>query len=352
MRFSGVMHLRLGRVLATNTFCLLVYFVACNPAGAQQPNSFRVLHIMSYHTPWKWTDDQFRGFRDGLAGLDVEYKVFEMDTKRNSSAEWKKRKGTEARELIDQWKPDLVYLNDDNAQEYVTRYYIDSSIPFVFSGVNEEPEVYGFVGSRNITGVLEHEHSLQTLRLLRTLDPTIKTIAVIVDDGPTWPKVIARMRERITRVPDLDLEVVSWDVIRTFQEYKDKVTEYQDSVDAIGTLGIFTYKDDEGNNVPYSEVLRWTVEHSRLPDFSFWADRVDYGTLCVVGVSGFAQGKEAGEIARRILVDGVSPSAIPMQPTMVGEPLVSLARLRKLGLQTRSTPLLSSRVIETFSWDR
>ena len=45
---------------------------------------FRILHIMSYHSPWGWTDDQFAGFKDALGSLDIEYNVFQMDTKRNS----------------------------------------------------------------------------------------------------------------------------------------------------------------------------------------------------------------------------------------------------------------------------
>ena len=80
---------------------------------------WRILHVMSYHSPWKWTDDQFNGFRAALRGLDIKYKVFQMDTKRKSTEIWKQTIGKKARDLIDAWKPDLVYTNDDIAQEYV-----------------------------------------------------------------------------------------------------------------------------------------------------------------------------------------------------------------------------------------
>ena len=50
--------------------------------------TFKVLHVMSYHAEWKWNIDQFNGFKDGLNGLNVEYQVVEMDTKRHSSPEW------------------------------------------------------------------------------------------------------------------------------------------------------------------------------------------------------------------------------------------------------------------------
>ena len=50
---------------------------------AQQVNlptkQFKILHIMSYHSPWKWTDDQLRGFKYALRDLNVEYKVYQMD---------------------------------------------------------------------------------------------------------------------------------------------------------------------------------------------------------------------------------------------------------------------------------
>lgn len=312
---------------------------------------FRVLHIMSYHTPWEWTEDQFDGFREPLQGLDIEYKVFEMDTKRRSSDAWKERVGREARDLIDAWKPDLVYTNDDYAQQYVTRHYLNREIPFVFSGVNADPEDYHFVGSRNVTGVLEQEHFVETVRFLRQLVPGISRIAVIVDDDPTWTGVVRRMQQKLAL--DLpDIEIAHWDVVDTYSDYRQKIRRYQDTVDAVGLLGIHAFKDHEGNNVPWQTVLRWTAENSILPDFSFWKDRVRYGTLCVVYVSGYQQGLAAGRIARGILADGKKPSDFPMVPTVKGQPIMSLARARQLGISVDSTTLLTVKVVQRFAWDQ
>src|SRR5512147_264490 len=96
----------------------------------------KVLHIMSYNSPWEWTDDQLRGFKEALKELDVEYQVFQIDTKCNSTEVAKEKAGWEARRLIEDWKPDLVYTTDDNAQKYVASHYVNREIPFVFSGVN------------------------------------------------------------------------------------------------------------------------------------------------------------------------------------------------------------------------
>lgn len=314
-------------------------------AGAK----WKILHIMSYHAPWKWTDDQLAGFKDALKGLNIEYKVFQMDTKRKSQEEWKQQIGKEARDLIDSWKPDLVYTNDDNAQEYVVKYYVNKPTPFVFSGVNAPPQKYGFTGSSNVTGVMEQEHFVESVRLLKQISPDIKRVGVIVDEGATWAGVIERMKQALHRLPDV--EFVSWDVIPTYEKFRQRILEYQTEVDAIALLGIFTYKDRNGENVPYKEVLRWTAENSRLPDFSFWKDRIAHGTLCTVTVSGYEQGLAAGKIARGILVDGKSPSSFPMQPTVKGEPVVSLARANKLGIKIKTGILLSAQVFKEFSWE-
>ncbi len=332
------------------TVCICFYSSHVWASGdTSHSKKYKILHIMSYHSPWKWTDDQFAGFKEALKDVDVEYKVFQMDTKRNSSKKWKETVGRQARELIESWRPDLVYTNDDNAQEYVVKYYVNSDTPFVFSGVNADPGEYGFDGSLNVTGILEQEHFVESVELLKMGVPDIRKIAIVLDEGRTWPGVMRRMKEKLDQLPDI--EIVSWDVIHSFAEYKQKIQSYQDNVDAIGLLGIFTFKGGDGQNVPYEEVLRWTAENSRLPDFSFWKDRIFFGTLCTVTVSGYEQGLAAGKIAHGILVDQRSPASFTMKPTVKGEAVISLARANHLGIPFKSSILLSAEIIESFSWN-
>jgi ABC-type uncharacterized transport system substrate-binding protein len=241
--------------------------------------------------------------------------------------------------LIDSWKPDLVYTTDDYAQQYVVRHYVNQKLPFVFSGVNACPAVYGFVGSSNVTGVLEEEHFVETVKLLQQIAPGVKKIAVIYDDDPTWPPVLARMKKNLPQLPGID--IISWDLINTFEEFKQRLAQLQTQADAIGLLGIFAFKDDQGQNVSYKTVCRWVMEHSKLPDFSFWEDRVNYGTLCAVNVSEYEQGYAAGLMARGILAEGRSPASFPMKPTVKGVPMLNLVRARKLGLNIKTGVLLS-----------
>ena len=114
--------------------------------------------------------------------------------------------------------------------------------------------------------------------------------------------------------------------------------------------GIFALKDEQGQNVPYQQVQRWVVENSRLPDISFWIDRVFHGVLASVTVSEREQGLAAGRLARSILVDGAAPGSLPMTPTVKGHPVINLSRAEQLGINVRSSLLLSSEVVRGFQW--
>jgi len=319
------------------------------PQPVQPARRFKVLHVMSYHSPWKWTDDQFRGFKDALRGLDVQYEVFQMDTKRQSSEQWKLKVGVQAKEVVEAWKPDLVFTGDDNAQQYFAKHYVNTDIHFVFCAVNAEPEKYGFAGSKNVTGVLERVHFMQTVRLLKQMVPTIRKIAIVTDTGKMWVPMMERLKRSESKLPQ-GIEVESYYVLKTFEEYKKTVKDCEGKVDALGLLGVFEFKDENGANVTLEQVERWTVENSSLPDFAFWKDRVDKGTLCAVTVSGFAQGQEAGKIARGILVEGRSPSSYPIRTTEKGIPIVNLARAKKLNLKPESSVLLTAEVVTKFPW--
>ncbi|WP_199873140.1 ABC transporter substrate-binding protein [Ideonella sp. A 288] len=323
---------------------------AATAKGQPADRPLKIVHVMSYHSPWRWTDGQLQGFKDALAVPSAEVRVFQMDAKKFSTPEQKAAKGEEARALIDRWQPDLLYTSDDEAQELVASRYVNQSLPIVFSGVNKAPQTYGFEGSSNVAGVLEHEHSVESVKLLQALAPGARRFVAVFDEAALWPSVQARMKERLAGMPGV--EFVAWDTIRTFDDYKRKLQHYQTSADAMALIGVFNFKDDQGRNVPYQQVMRWTAEHSKLPDFGFWVDRVHHGSLAAVTVSEREQGLAAGRIARGILVEGRAPSSFKMEPTRKGAPVISLARAQKLGLTVKTGLLLSAEVVPKFEWDQ
>ncbi len=342
-------------------------FVACGASKSESENqkvettseenvhtektekSYKILHIMSYHEGWEWTEMQLQGFKDALSEYDVEYKVLAMDAKKNSSPEWLTQKGEEAKQIIEEWKPDLVYTSDDEAQEYVTKNYINSSIPFVFSAVNKEPEYYGFDKADNVTGALEIEDFKGTIDLLSTIVPEIKSILIICDTSAIWQQMLPRLEENMKLYPNI--EFIIPDQIETFEEYKNIVTEYQGKVDGMLQIGIFNFKDENNENVVYTDVLKWTIDNSTIPDVSFWIDRIANGTLCSVTISGYQHGLAAGKLAEKILVDGVLPKDLPMELNVKGEPAINIKRAERLGIEVPAKTLLSLKVYNSYLWE-
>lgn len=186
---------------------------------------------------------------------------------------------------------------------------------------------------------------MSTLHLLKRLVPNVRKIAIISDTGKMWTPVIEKeIKPRQNNLPDI--EVVGYDVISTFDEFKQKILAYQNKVDALGFLGVFEFKDENGKNVPMEDVLKWLQANSKLPDFSFWEDRVLKGTLCAIAVSAYEQGYQAGVYARGILLRGKSPAEFPMVATERGVPLINLATAKRLNIQPSADVLRTVKVIE------
>jgi hypothetical protein len=52
---------------------------------------YKIFHVMSFDSPWRWTDGQWQGFRESLGAAPHVGRVFQMDVKRHSSPEAKAR---------------------------------------------------------------------------------------------------------------------------------------------------------------------------------------------------------------------------------------------------------------------
>ena len=319
------------------------------PRAALARAAPRIAHVMSFDSPWRWTDGQLKGFREGLGLPAADIRIFQMDVKRHATDAAKAERGRLARAFVDDFAPDLLYASDDDAQQHVMRHYLGSRLPLVFSGVNREPAAHGFEGADNVTGVLEREHAAETLRLLRELVPGLRRVMVLSDHGSYWDAVIPRVQAGAAALPGLAAPLVQR--VRTLAEYQQAVLQAPATADALLHLGILTLADTTGRSVPYQTVQRWVVEHGTLPDASFWIDRIFHGTLASVTVSEMEQGRAAGRLARAILVDGARPATLPMQATTKGHPAINLKRARALGLVVRSTQLLQSEIVRGYDWE-
>lgn len=146
----------------------------------------KCLLVMSYHQGYPWNDGIEQGVKKTLKGR-CDLTIYYMDTKRNTSSNFAVSKANEVKKIIAKIKPDVVIASDDNASKYVVTQYKDSSIPFVFAGVNWTAEVYGFP-YKNVTGMVEVAPILPLLQVIKKSVKNVKQGVYISSDVITEHK--------------------------------------------------------------------------------------------------------------------------------------------------------------------
>ncbi len=299
------------------------------PREARPKVSAKILLVHSYHTGYPWVDGITRGVRMSLSGNDVDLQIFYMDTKRQTSEQWKIEAGQRAREIVDEWKPDVIIAADDNAQKYfVTIFPTGPDTPqFIFCGVNAEPAKYGYP-TANVTGILERPHFEASFDMLAKIQPNAKRIAFITDNSPTSKGVIAHLRNL-----ELDYEIVSIDAPDTFAEWQQAVEQRMKMADALAVFNYHTVQQNNGSErmVP-ADVMRWTTENCNIPIIGFQVFTVDDGALCGYLESAVEHGMKAGGMALEI-IGGTPAGDIPLITALEGQSMLNLITARRLGIR-------------------
>lgn len=159
----------------------------------------RVLILQSYSRNYPWSSDIDIGIRRILGERpDYALRWFYLDTDRHTDPHYYENIGQTARRLIDQWQPDIVIAIDDEAQEYVMKYYVDDpEIRIIFAGVNQDPKVYGYDQANNVTGILE-----------RNPLEAIKEVFIDINAAKHKPAPLP-VREKIRPAPELSSPAIA-----------------------------------------------------------------------------------------------------------------------------------------------
>ena len=292
--------------------------------------SGRVLVVHSYHPEYVWCQLINRGLSNGLAStpLDVEY--FYMDTKRNPSQAWKEEAGKAAVRLIESYHPDVLVLADDDAQHYVGMGLVDAGLPVVFCGVNADPSKYGYPAS-NITGFIERPPIEEGVAFLEQLKPC-RRMAFLSNDDNTSQGTMMYCKNAY-----FGDAIIEWRLVGTFSAWKQKIEEYNQTMDAILLYTYHTLRDDEGNYVEPADVMAWTREHTKIPILAFSEFGVPDGAHLGVVESGVEFGERTADYVLRIL-SGVSPEALPVSRNTRFRHMINSNAIRRLNLEWLSPP--------------
>lgn len=277
----------------------------------------KILYVDSYHEGYEWSDGIARGIQTALEGKGIELKIVRMDTKRNGGEEFKKQAGEKVKAVIDEFKPDVVIVADDNASRYVVvPYYKDGNIPFVFCGVNWDASDYGFP-CKNVTGMLEVAPIIPLLEQLKGYAKGDK-IGFIAPDVETARKEA----ENYEKVFNLDMTTY---YAKDVEDFKKGFSELENSVDML------IIDSDGGLYTDQAQELQAFVEaNSKIPSGTCYDFMAPYALIGFTKVAE-EQGQWAGESALKIL-DGTTPSDIPVAKNEQGKLIVNMKLAEKMGI--------------------
>jgi len=286
-------------------FCFIVVLISINVAKP------RILVLQSYHPSFSWTAGIDQGIKNILDKHLFNVRWHYMDTKRHPSESYKQRAGETARQMIKSWKPDVIIAIDDNAQQYVARYYINQlPLQIVFAGVNKTAESYGYRQANNVTGMLERINYAATKDILLQVLPADKRrIQHISDSSPTSQGIHQEM-EAFDWSP---LEFIDSVQVDNFVDWKKAIQQANQQADFLLLTHYHTLKKSKKNQqlVAPKTVIDWTNKHSDLPGISFWGFYVEDGGMMAVALSPSEQGEFAAKAAVDI-IQGKLANQIPI----------------------------------------
>lgn len=313
------------RIIMTIIMLSLITLISSNPGMAADDPDGKILIVHSYDRNFAWTADIHDALERMLSRRRIELRTVFMDANIKRDEESLTAAGQKAAQIMRSFRPDVVIVSDDDAQQYfAARFAGDSSAPaFVFCGVNEDPARYGYPAS-NVTGVVEKLAWSESLKLLRRLYPDMRKIVVLLDSRFSSLAAVGSMRASTPK--DIDAE---WIIVDTFEKWRQLVDSSGATHDVLAIMTYHSLTDAEGQLVPDREVMRWTREHLPLPSMGFFDYTVADGALCGVIQTGFEHGTLAAGMALRIL-DGKRAGDIPIVSTTQGLTMFNLNMARKL----------------------
>lgn len=311
----------ISRLMVTALFCFVA--IAISPTSGY---GGRCLFVSSYHKGYDWSDGVEKGLREVLAG-NCELQQFDMDSKRHKDEASIRNAAERARQLITDWKPDVVITADDNAAKYlIAPFFRDHSLPFVFCGINWSVEEYGLPYS-NATGMVEVAPIQPMLEKAKELLNRLDSAYYIGAETLTERKNLSRINRVAERMGiSIEHRLVE-STTQWVKAYRD--AQYSDLIIIGSSAGIKDWAPESAAEAVEKIATTLSV--------------TNHGWMMPVTMLGFTkvpqeQGAWAGKVALSIL-KGKNPAAVPVISNRKWDLWMNERLLQAAGIKLPSTLL-------------
>ena len=310
---------------------LSVFFLkSCKPRDEKQ----KVMYINSYHSSFPPSQQITEGVFESLSPDSFEITVHFMDTKRNSSEAFIKKRVSELLDSIHSERPDILILSDDNALKYLLLPNIHTiEIPVVFCGINWTADQYK-LPPQGVTGILEVLPLEELVQTLKPYYPEMKKLLVLNENTTTSRKT----KPVLDTVLNDQGILVSQELVDDFESWKSVFVRANQNYDII-------YLQTRGaiKNWNHDEALKIIKEYIKIPLVTCEEFMMPYAVLGLTQLSK-EQGSLAGEAAKRIL-RGANPSDIPITKNQLSKIWINTDLAEKIGFNPDKELLEQAKIV-------
>lgn len=326
--------MKLKKILAA-ILCIGVMLTGCT--SNEKPNDNNVNDNSNNIEPEKFKigitqiiqhpalDASRQGFVDELKNLGIEAEIFEQNAQGDVA---------NAQIIAEKFvkdKVDLIFSIATPTSQAAKQAVMKTDIPVVFTAVTDP--VYAElvedrnITDKNITGVTDtapvEAPAKDNLQLFFDLKDDVKSIGIIYNTGELNSQAQVEEAELYAKELGITIEKVG-------------ISSANDIPQAISTIakkadGLYIITDNMVASA-ISTVANMALEN-KLPTVSADGTHVDEGIMMSNGISYYEIGRESAAIAKKILVDKVPVSEIPVQDSSKVEKIVNLNVAKELGFE-------------------
>ncbi|MGQ7787025.1 ABC transporter substrate-binding protein [Nesterenkonia sp. K-15-9-6] len=200
-----------------------------------------------------------------------------------------------------------------------------TDIPIVFSAVTE-PQEAGLVDDwdapgGNVTGASDMNPVADQLELLQEIAPDVESVGIVYSSGEVNSAVQVELAHEAAE--ELGLEIQEATVSNS--------AEVQQGVESLSVDAIYVPTDNAVVSALES-VLQY-AHQNQIPVIAAEGDSVQRGALATYGINYENLGRQAGEMALRILQDGEDPAEMPVETGEVLELVVNPEAAEQMGIE-------------------
>ncbi len=259
----------------------------------------KCLFVMSYHKGYEWNDGIDDGVTEKLTGICQLKKIY-LDTKRNPSIAFGQAAGLKAKSIVEQYKPDVLIVADDNASRFLAEpFYKNKLLPVVFVGLNWTASEYGYP-YQNATGMVEVAPIIPLLKIIR------RSIGVVQQGVYLSSNVITEHKDFLRYEQEYKIRGVALTpvFVSTMKEWKAAYLKAQqaDFIIVNNNAGI--------NDWAQAEIMQFVQKNARVLTVTNYSWMMSYAMLGMTK-DPVEQGQWAGDVAAAIL-NGLSVAEIPV----------------------------------------